>query len=90
MIKKRKSNTKGVWILEQDGKAVGQATEWFISPTQRRWSAQVTIDGHARVVANTWSVKQAIKEIEAMILGAVADPSARLAAIRARAQETST
>lgn len=84
-IKKRRTDKPGAWILEVDGEPVGQATEWFMSATQRRWQAEATIDGHTYSVPNTWSVKQAIKEIEAMIDGGVADPAARLAAIRARA-----
>lgn len=87
-IKKRKTQSPGTWILEADGCPVGQAQEWHISPTQRRWGAEVVVDGHTYSIPNTWSVKQAIKEIEEMIQGGVADPAARLAAIRARAEKT--
>ena len=84
-IKKRRTDRPGAWILEMNGESVGQATEWFMSATQRRWSAEITVDSHTYTVPNTWSVKQAIKDLEFMIQQGVADPATRLAAIRARA-----
>lgn len=64
---------------------MGHAQEWFMSPTQRRWSAEATINEHTYTVPNTWSVKQALKEIELMVQDGVGDKTRRLQAIRARA-----
>lgn len=87
-LRKTKTDQKGRWALTLDGNTVGYAQEWFISPTQRRWEAEVTVEGQKYSVPNTWSVKQAIVELKEQAEGHVADPAARLQAIRNRANDT--